>query len=160
MISIILLSCNKALIVKPDACFTTNRTDSLGDYVESDEFEVGEPVYFVSCGIALFEVIYTGVRNIRSELQRQDGSDSILFDLNSYFPDKSSPDLNNYFNKDGTPLTIVGLPLTLSGEFREASYKYAAEGEYEVYLEAINRDEEGTKTKATSMKIITIVPKN
>lgn len=160
MISTLLVACNKSLIVTPDACFTTNTMDTLGNYVESEEFEVGEPVYFVSCGIALFEVMYTGVRKIRSELQRPDGSDSILFDYNSYFPDKTSPDLNNYFNKNGTPLTIVGQPFTLTGEYRETSYKYSEEGVYEVYLEAINRDEEGTKTKATSMKTITVIPKD
>jgi hypothetical protein len=160
MIGILLFACNKSLIVNPDACFTTNRPDSLGEYVESDEFQVGEPVYFVSCGIAQFEVVYTGVRNIKAELQKQDGSESILFNFNSYFPDKTSQDLGNYFNKDGTPLTITGLPLALAGEYREASYKYSEEGDYEVYLEAINRDEEGTKTRATSVKVITILPKN
>lgn len=157
LISVVGTGCNKALIIEPDACFTANRIDSLGEYVVADEFLEGEEIHFVSCGVALFEVIYTGRKEILKELTGPDGSDSIVWNYNSYYPDKNSPELENYFDKKGKPLSITGLPLEQAGEFREASYKYSDEGEYEVYLEAINRNEEGITSRATSMKLIKII---
>lgn len=154
---ILATGCNKTLIVEPDACFTTNLLDSMGEYIEQNEFSVGEEIHFVSCGTALFEVIYTGDKKIAKELQKQDGTDSIIWSYNAYFPDKTSPEKSNYFNKRGQPLSITGLPLAQAGEFREAIYEYSEEGEYEVYLEAINRNEDGLKTKVTTMKKISII---
>lgn len=159
LLVIVSSGCNKTLIVEPDACFTTNIIDSLGEYVEAAEFEVGEEIHFVSCGLALFEVVYTGERIISKELTRPDGSDSIVFKLNSYFPDKSSAELVNYFDSKGKHLSISGETMTQAGEVREFVYSYRTEGVYEVYLEAINRNEDGVTTKATMNKEIRIVAK-
>lgn len=159
LITLLLYSCDKTFLIEPEVCFTTNRIDSLDNYVESDVFETGEAIYFVSCANAQMEVIYTGERKIAAELQKPDGTDSIVFSVNTYYPDKSSLHLNTFFDTKGKPLVIRGLPLALAGEQREVSYKYTEEGIYEVYIEAINTNEDGEKTKANLMKEITITKK-
>lgn len=155
--ALLIYSCDKTFLIEPQACFTCNRIDSLDNYIESDVFEAGEVIYFVSCADAQFEVIYTGIRDIKAELKKPDGSDSIVFNENTYYPDKNSTELDTYFDSKGKPLLISGLPLELTGDQREASYEYSEEGVYEVYLEAINTNEDGEKTKSTSMKEITII---
>lgn len=154
----LLNSCADALLTPPEARL------SVFIKTENDQLEEVENIYaketrlyFANKGEAFFSVIYTGDKEMDRKSVDENGDSITIWKSNHVFTDR---EVVNYFDRFGKR-AVTGNPLSYQDNYNmflsNTSFTYQKAGEYTVYLEAINTNEEGEVITHTDSITITVL---
>lgn len=154
----ILVSCGDAFLKTPEAelkVFVKNDAESLiaPDTVFANETEL----YFANTGVSFFSVVYPGDKTEKEKIVDEDGNTLTVWDVNH---DYNDIDNESYIDSLGKR-AVKGIPLSYQDNYvmflSQSPYIYRFPGEYKIYLEAGNTNEEGEVAINIDSKILTVI---
>jgi hypothetical protein len=156
-----LVSCSDEFLKTPEAELKVFIKDDAGNLIVPDIIVADETeLYFANAGVSFFSVVYPGDKTEKEKIVDKDGNTLTVWKVNH---DYNDIDNESYIDSLGKR-AVKGIPLAYQDNFNmflsQLPYIYSNPGQYKVYLEARNTNEEGEVAIGIDAMDLTVIERD